>query len=195
MTNVLGYSLTRLRAGPLGILFLAGAARFASRRNIVPFFPAGPSCSSARCLRGINVKLNANFLETPRDFVWKVLQVPLSVHVTAAYANLHVLSGDSHSRCDEAGHVILRASRQTRRAADPRARSGACTADPFGGPPLDRWRGQCPRNNSWVVPVCAPVAVMVMREEFGSLRYSSFNGFCRDLISKAASKNLLCSRY
>src|ERR1700737_858838 len=42
------------------------------------------------------------------------------------------------------------------------------------------------------VPVCDPVAVMVMREELGSLRYCSFNGFCRDLISMAASKNLLC---
>src|ERR1700721_2395781 len=42
------------------------------------------------------------------------------------------------------------------------------------------------------VPVCAPVAVMVMREELGSLRYFSLNGFCRDLISKAASENLLC---
>src|ERR1700692_4965817 len=42
------------------------------------------------------------------------------------------------------------------------------------------------------VPVCDPVAVMVMREEFGSLRYCSFSGFCRALISIAASKNLLC---
>src|ERR1700693_5209331 len=42
------------------------------------------------------------------------------------------------------------------------------------------------------VPVCDPVAVMVMREELGSLRYCSFSGFCRDLISIAASKNLLC---
>src|ERR1700730_19023632 len=42
------------------------------------------------------------------------------------------------------------------------------------------------------VSVCDPVAVMVMREELGSLRYCSFNGFCRDLISMAASKNLLC---
>src|SRR6202047_2597724 len=33
------------------------------------------------------------------------------------------------------------------------------------------------------VPVCDPVAVMVMREELGSLRYCSFSGFCRDLIS------------
>src|SRR6202162_3808840 len=42
------------------------------------------------------------------------------------------------------------------------------------------------------VSVCDPVAVMVMREEFGSLRYCSFSGFCRDLMSIAASKNLLC---
>src|ERR1700730_13068396 len=42
------------------------------------------------------------------------------------------------------------------------------------------------------VSVCDPVAVMVIREEFGSLRYCSFSGFCRDLISMAASKNLLC---
>src|ERR1700693_3471653 len=41
------------------------------------------------------------------------------------------------------------------------------------------------------VPVCAPVAVMVMREELGSLRYCSLSGFCKDLISMAASKNCL----
>src|ERR1700687_4609900 len=38
------------------------------------------------------------------------------------------------------------------------------------------------------VPVCEPVAVMVMREELGSLRYCSFRGFCKDLISIAPPK-------